>query len=65
MDEELRRHLSATRSTVKAAMRALRTANQFLADLEERLDALEHSQPKGAQNGAGSYETSRAAARRD
>jgi len=44
--EELREAIRATRSTVKAAMRANRTALQFLADLEEKLD---DAQPEEAQ----------------
>lgn len=44
--EELRRSIQATRSVVKAAMRANRTALQFLADLEEKLN---DAQPEEAQ----------------
>lgn len=44
--DELRASIRATRSVVKAAMRANRTALQFLADLEEKLD---DAQPEEAQ----------------
>jgi hypothetical protein len=38
-DTDLRELLVATRSQVKALMSVARTTNQFLAQLEERLDA--------------------------
>jgi hypothetical protein len=64
MDEELhelRRSLNATRSVVKASMRSLRTCSQFLAALDERLEALENAQPQEAQrNGYDRHTTSAA-----
>lgn len=46
---DARQALAATRSVVKATQRSCRTALQFLADLDERLDALENAQPEEAQ----------------
>lgn len=49
--DDVRGRVAATRSVVKAAARANRTALQFLTDLDERLQVLEHllAQPKEAQ----------------
>jgi hypothetical protein len=65
VDEDTRQHLNATRSVVKAAMRANRTALAFLADLDERLgrDLGEpiDAQPEEAQrNGSRSSEPAEA-----
>jgi hypothetical protein len=45
----VREALAATKGQVKAALRTLRTTSQLLADLEERLQALEDAQPEEAQ----------------
>lgn len=51
---ELASSIDATRSVLKAHQRSCRTALQFLADLEEKLEAAHIAQPKEAQrNGNG------------
>ncbi len=38
--DELRASVQATRANVRASIRSLRTTGQFLADLEDRIDAV-------------------------
>jgi hypothetical protein len=55
---ELQEHLKGARQMIKASQRTLRGTLQYLADLEERLGALENAQPEEAKrNGRGSYST--------
>lgn len=61
--EELHASMEATRSVVKGAIRALRSANQFLTDLDERLDAVAQRTAEEAQRD-GRDEYRRAAAGR-
>jgi hypothetical protein len=56
--DQLRESIEATRSQVKALQRCARTTLQFLADLEERLDAADNAQPKeGTAHGNGHQTT--------
>jgi hypothetical protein len=55
---ELQEHLKGARQMIKASQRTLRGTLQYLADLEERLGALENAKPEEAQRyGRGSYST--------
>jgi hypothetical protein len=55
---ELQEHLKGARQMIKASQRTLRGTLQYLADLEERLEALETAQPDGGiANGRGSHST--------
>lgn len=53
--EQLRASLEATRSVVKGAIRALRSASQFLADLDERIVAVERTAEEAQRDGRHEY----------
>lgn len=55
--DQLRESIEATRSQVKALQRCARTTLQFLADLEERLDAKNAQSQEGKANGNGHQTT--------
>lgn len=50
--EEARKALTATRGVLRASQRSLRTSLQFLADLEERLTALERTAEEAQRHGS-------------
>jgi hypothetical protein len=43
--DDLRESLNASRVVLRGTIKTLRTTLQFLADLEERIDALANAQP--------------------